>query len=257
MKVVLFCGGYGTRMQEYSETIPKPLVTIGYRPIIWHLMRYYAHFGHTDFILCLGYRGDLIKRYFLDYDECLSNDFVLDGGTKEVELLQKDIDGWRITFCDTGLESNIGQRLCRIKHLLQDDEYFLANYSDGLSNVDLDKQLEQFQASDAVASFACVRPSYSLSSVSLAKDGHVSSIEYLQESNIWINGGFMVLRNTIFDHINEGEELVEEPFRRLIGSKKLLGYRHGDFWMAMDTFKDKKRFDKMYAGEHTPWQVWV
>jgi glucose-1-phosphate cytidylyltransferase len=111
MKVVLFCGGLGTRLREHSDTIPKPLVNIGHRPILWHLMRYYAHYGHKDFVLCLGYRGDLIREYFLNYNECMSNDFVLADGGKKVELLTRDLDDWRITFVDTGLQSNIGQRL--------------------------------------------------------------------------------------------------------------------------------------------------
>jgi len=133
MKVVLFCGGLGTRLREYSETIPKPMANIGYRPILWHLMKYYAHFGHTEFILCLGYRGDLIKQYFLDYNECLSNDFELSGGGKHVRLYGRDIDQWKITFADTGLHSNIGQRLKAVQRYLGDDPIFLANYSDGLA----------------------------------------------------------------------------------------------------------------------------
>ena len=123
MKVVLFCGGLGTRLREHSDTIPKPLVNVGHRPILWHLMRYYAHFGHKDFILCLGYRGDLIREYFLNYNECLSNDFVLADGGKKIELLTRDLDDWRITFVDTGLQSNIGQRLQRVRKHLGDVEF--------------------------------------------------------------------------------------------------------------------------------------
>jgi len=243
-------------MQEYSDTIPKPLVTIGYRPILWHLMKYYAHFGHTEFILCLGYRGDLIKEYFLKYNECLSNDFVFEDGGESISLLNSDIDKWKITFCDTGQASNIGQRLVRVRHLLEDDDMFLANYSDGLSDINLDHQLQYFESSDALACFASVRPSYSLSTVKVTESGNVEAIEYISSSNIWINGGFMILRKEIFEHINEGEELVEEPFKRLIRQGKLLSYRHNEFWMAMDTFKDKKRFDEMYITGDTPWQLW-
>jgi glucose-1-phosphate cytidylyltransferase len=256
MKVVLFCGGYGTRMQEYSDTIPKPLVPIGYRPIIWHLMKYYAHFGHKEFILCLGYRGDLIKEYFLNYNECMSNDFVLEEGGDKVTLLHSDIEDWKITFCDTGLASNIGQRLLRVQHLLDDDEMFLANYSDGLSDIDLVKQLRIFRQSEAYACFSCVRPSYSLSTVKVDQNGAVKSIQYMSKSDVWINGGFMILRSEIFDKIEEGDELVEKPFQRLIEEGRLLGYRHEKFWSAMDTFKDKKTFDDMYASGNTPWQLW-
>ena len=124
MKVVLFCGGMGMRMREYSEAVPKPMVPIGYRPILWHVMKYYAHYGHKDFILCLGYKADVIKNYFRNYDECVSNDFVLSGGGKNLELLNSDIDDWRITFVDTGLTANIGQRLKAVEKHLQDEEVF-------------------------------------------------------------------------------------------------------------------------------------
>jgi glucose-1-phosphate cytidylyltransferase len=138
MKVVLFCGGLGTRMQEYSDTIPKPMVEIGYRPLMWHLMRYYAYYGHKEFILCLGYKGDVIKRYFLEYEECLSNDFVLSRGGKQVLLYNNDIEDWTITFVDTGMNANIGQRLVAVKEYLEDEDVFLANYADGLTDLDLD-----------------------------------------------------------------------------------------------------------------------
>ena len=137
MKVVLFCGGLGLRMREYSEAVPKPMVPIGPRPILWHLMKYYAHFGHRDFILCLGYKADVIKRYFLDYDETVSNDFVMTEGGKNVRLLASDIHDWKITFVDTGLTSNIGTRLRAVREYVQDDEMFLANYSDGVANLPL------------------------------------------------------------------------------------------------------------------------
>ena len=136
MKVVLFCGGQGMRMREHSETLPKPMATIGYRPILWHLMKYYAHYGHKDFILCLGWQGNVIKDYFLNYNECVSNDFTLrEGGN--VELANSDIHDWNITFVDTGLTANIGQRLKAVEPYLEDEEVFLANYSDGLSDLDL------------------------------------------------------------------------------------------------------------------------
>src|SRR3954447_8264301 len=135
MKVVIFCGGLGTRLREHSETIPKPLVNVGFRPILWHLMSYYAHFGHKDFILCLGYRADLIRQYFLDYRAAMSSDFTLSEGGRKVELLGPSTDDWRITFVNTGMHSNLGQRLLRVRHLLGGDEEFLANYSDGLSDL--------------------------------------------------------------------------------------------------------------------------
>src|SRR6266545_4816942 len=139
MKVVLFCGGAGMRLRGYSDDVPKPMVQIGTRPILWHLMRYYAHFGHKDFILCLGYKGEMIREFFLNYQEALSNDFVLSEGGKRIELLTSDIHDWRITFVDTGMHSNIGTRLARVKHLVEKEEMFLANYADGLSDLPLDE----------------------------------------------------------------------------------------------------------------------
>src|SRR6201998_4508801 len=143
MKVVLFCGGLGMRIREYPEPVPKPMITIGYRPILWHVMKYYAHYGHNDFILCLGYKGDVIKEYFLNYDECLSNDFVLSTGARRIDLLRKDIADWRITFVDTGMTSNIGERLKAVEPFLRGETMFLANYSDGLTDFPLPLLIDQ------------------------------------------------------------------------------------------------------------------
>jgi glucose-1-phosphate cytidylyltransferase len=256
MKVVLFCGGLGTRLREYSETVPKPMVNVGYRPIIWHLMKYYAHFGHTEFILCLGYRGDFIKQYFLDYNECLSNDFELTGGTRQVRLHGRDIDGWKITFADTGRHSNIGQRLKAVQHYLGDDDVFLANYSDALSDLPLAEYLDHFRQQDKIASFICVTPSQSFHAVSLGRDGLVDDIRPVAEAGLWINGGFFVFKREFFDYLKDGEELVREPFHRLIALQQLTAYPHEGFWACMDTFKDKQAFDDMEARGDTPWQVW-
>src|SRR5215470_8642056 len=137
MKVVLFCGGLGMRIREAGENVPKPMITIGYRPILWHVMKYYAHHGHKDFILCLGYKADTVKNYFLNYNECTSNDFVLSQGGKNMKLFNSDIQDWRITFVDTGMTSNIGQRLKAVEKHLEGEEMFLANYTDGLSDLPL------------------------------------------------------------------------------------------------------------------------
>jgi glucose-1-phosphate cytidylyltransferase len=256
VKVVLFCGGLGTRLREHSDTIPKPLVPVGSRPILWHLMRYYAHFGHHDFVLCLGYRGDMIREYFLTYQECMSNDFVLSDGGRKVELLRSDIQDWRITFVDTGLHSNIGQRLLRVRKYLADEREFLANYADALSDLPLDAMVEDFRAKGTVASFASVTSPLSFHAVKATPDGYVEALGPMRENGVRINGGYFVMRGDVFDFIKEGEELVEEPFHRL-AQKRLLGtYRHDGFWMAMDTFKDKIAYDRMAAREACPWMVW-
>jgi len=255
MKVVLFCGGYGTRLREYSETVPKPLVPIGNMPILWHLMKYYAHFGHKEFVMCLGYQGHMIKEFFLKYDDCLSNDFTYSNGGKDIDLHGRDISDWVIRFIDTGLESNIGQRLLRVRDQVENEDVFLANYSDGLTDLPLDEHIERFINSGAVASFIGVRPTSSLSGVVVGDDGFVQSIDYLSKG-LFINGGFFVLSRRIFQYIEEGDELVEQPFQRLIKDKKLIAYQYPGFWCAMDTFKDKKRFDDMHARGDRPWEQW-
>lgn len=257
MKVVLFCGGLGTRLREHSDTIPKPLVNVGYRPILWHLMRYYAHFGHKDFILCLGYRGDFIREYFLNFREEMTTDFVMSDGGRTIELLDNQgTDDWRITFVETGMHSNLGQRLMRVRHLLQNESMFLANYSDGLSDLPLDDYIAQVQSRDVIASLLAVRPSQSFHAVRTDEDGFVTDLEEVSKSDYWINAGFFCLRQDIFDYMRDGEELVLEPFRRLIAQRQLLTLKYPGFWAAMDTFKDKIMLDRMEARGDCPWMVW-
>ncbi len=256
MKVVLFCGGQGMRMREYSETIPKPMVEIGYRPILWHVMKYYAHFGHNEFILCLGHRADVIKKYFRSYDESLSNDFVLTHGGGDVRLLGSDIGNWKITFIDTGLQNNVGQRLRAVEKFLENDEMFMANYADGLTDLHLPDYLAEFERSGKIAAFLSVRPTQSAHVVTVQGRNEVASIRSFREADIWINGGFFIFKREIFKHIGEGEELVEEPFKRLIAEKKLMTHRHAGFWVAMDTFKDKRFLDDLFDKGEAPWEVW-
>lgn len=256
MKVVLFCGGLGTRLREHSDTIPKPLVNIGVRPILWHLMRYYAHYGHKDFILCLGYRGDLIREYFLKYNECLSNDFVLSDGGRRIELHSSDLDDWRITFVDTGLHSNIGQRLLRVRRHLDGEDEFLANYADGLTDLPLDGHIAEFRRRNVVASFIAVRTAQSFHCVHADDDGLVTSFGRIGESEFWINAGFFCFREDVFEYIEEGDELVEKPFDRLIAQRKLSVSRYDGFWQQMDTFRDKIMYDRMEGRGDCPWMVW-
>jgi glucose-1-phosphate cytidylyltransferase len=255
MKVVLFCGGAGMRLRGYIDDVPKPMVQIGTRPILWHLMKYYAHFGHKDFILCLGYKGNVIKNYFLHYDEAVSNDFVWSHGGKRVDFLNRDIDDWTITFVETGANSTIGERLKAVEPYLQGEEMFLANYGDGLSDLELPVMVEAFRQSKAVASLLLVQPTASFDIVQVGQTGAIQQISPLSQSDIWINGGFFVLRNEIFQHINPGEELVRQPFQRLIEMGALLAYKCAGFWQCMDTFKDKQHLEELNQGT-APWKVW-
>ena len=256
MKVVLFCGGLGTRIRDYSDAVPKPMIPVGYRPIIWNVMKYYAHYGHKEFILCLGYKADAIKNYFLHYDECLSNDFVYSDGGKKLVLTNSDIQDWKITFVDTGLNSNIGQRLKAVEKYLGQDEMFLANYTDGLSDFPLPTLVDEFVRTDKLAAFLTVKPSYSFHVVEMDEKGQVQGLRDLTRSDIWINAGYFVLRREIFQYLQPGEDLVNEPFQKLADTKALMAHKYRGFWACMDTFKEKQRLDDMVARGETPWEVW-
>lgn len=256
MKVVLFCGGHGMRMRDYSEKVPKPMIKLGYRPLLWNIMKYYAHFGHKDFILCLGYKGDYIKRYFVEYEEYTSNNFVLNNGGNEIKLLNRDLHDWNITFVDTGMTSNVGERLMRVRPYLKDEEMFLANYADGLTDLPLNKMISQFKSLDKIGSFLAYQPTQSFHVVQLEDNGKVNRISPISKSGLWINAGYFIFKKEIFDYMQEGEELVVKPFQRLIEINQLYGYKYEGFWLALDTFKDKQQIDTMYSEGKTPWKVW-
>src|SRR6201996_8048951 len=207
MKVVLFCGGLGMRMRDGVNTAPKPMAMVGERPLLWHVMRYYAHFGHTDFVLCLGYGASAVKDFFLSYDETRSNDFVLEGGDRQVELFKTAGADWRITFVDTGLHSPTGERLRRVRRFVQDDEMFLANYADVFTNLPLPDMIARFTATDAVVSLLAVPPTSSHHVVDIAENGLITQVTPLRDLRAWENGGYFVLRQEIFDHLHEGEDL--------------------------------------------------
>jgi glucose-1-phosphate cytidylyltransferase len=252
MKVVLFCGGLGMRLRDYDENLPKPMVAIGYRPIMWHLMRYYARYNHKDFVLCLGHKGDVVKKYFLEYDEALSNDFVLTEGGQKVQLLHTDIHDWRITFADTGPRSSIADRLRQVRPHLEGEEFFLANYSDCLTDLDLTTYIRHFRERKVIAGLVTVAPSVSYHYID-ARDGLVTSLSDVKSAHLRVNGGFFIFRNDIFDYLRDDEDLVDGVFHRLIREKQLMAYEYDGFWKAMDTFKDKQQLDELFARGSPPW----
>ena len=256
MKVVLFCGGLGIRLRENPQDLPKPMVEIGYRPLLWHVMKYYAHYGHKDFILCLGYKADVIKNYFLSYNECLSNDFILSEGGNHLQLLNSDIDDWKISFVDTGLLSNIGQRLKAVEPYLAGEDEFLANYSDGLTDLPLPESIQHFRKAKKIASFLSVRANQSFHIVSTGSDGLVKGIQPMSQAGIRINGGYFVFKKQIFDYLDKGEELVEQPFRKLIEEEEIVAYEYDGFWAAMDTFKDKQELEDRHTSGTAAWEIW-
>ena len=251
MKTVLFCGGLGTRIRDVSESIPKPMIPIGDKPILWHLMNYYSQFGHKDFVLCLGYKANVIKEFFLNYKPQTYTDCVVTG--KQVEILGDPQQDWRITLIDTGIWRNIGQRLWAVHEQVAGEDMFLANYSDGLSNVNLAEMTKAFRASGKIACFTAVRPSFSLHLVEMLPDGKVERIRASQDANLWINGGFFIFRREIFDYMREGDELVEAPFSRLIEANQLMAFRHEGFWRPMDTLKDKQVLEDLVEKGTMPW----
>ena len=235
MKVVLFCGGLGLRIRDGADSVPKPLVPIGDRPILWHLMQYYAYHGHRDFILCLGHQGNAIRAYFVNHPAPAD---------------------WRITLADTGPHTSVGQRLRMARPHLDGEAMFLANYADGLTDLHLPDLIADFAASGKVAAFLCVKPSLSYHFVRTSGDGTVIEITDADDLELRINGGYFVFRREFFDYIGAGEDLLGEPLRRLARAGDLLGYRHDGFWMSMDTFKDKHALDALYASGRAPWVVW-
>jgi len=256
VKVVLFCGGLGLRIRASDDSVPKPMVPIGHRPVLWHVMRYYAHFGHTDFILCLGYGARAVKDYFLNYQETHSNDFVLAKGGEHVELLGSDIADWRITFVDTGIDTAIGERLRRVRRFLDDDEVFLANYGDVLTDAPLNDIVDRLLASDAVGSLLAVSPQDSFHVIDIDASSRISRFTPAAKMDLRINGGYFALRQGIFDYLNEGEDLVANACVRAAADRRMLAIRYDGFWAPMDTLKERSMLERLYRTGESPWAVW-
>lgn len=255
MKVVLFCGGLGTRIRDYAENMPKPMIPVGNQPILWHIMQYYSQYGHRDFVLCLGYKANIIKDYFLRVNPSTYSDCVISDFGKNVALLGESPPDWRVTLVDTGIWRNIGERLMAVRHLVKDEEIFLANYSDGVTDLPLPEMIEQFKASRKVACFVCVRPPFNFHLVEFDAHGVVDRLRANTEADIWINGGYFIFRKEIFDYIRDGEELVLEPFSRLIEAGQLYAYKYEGFWRAMDTLRDRQVLEEMVERGNMPWRV--
>ena len=257
MKVVIFCGGLGVRMGEATQRIPKPMIRIGNRPILWEIMRYYAAWGHNEFVLCLGYKGDVIREYFLNYNEALFNDFVLEGhgADARVELLQRDVGGWRITFVDTGMQSTIGERLKAVEAYLNDDDEFLATYGDGLTDAPLDadgRRVPRVGQADPVP-LGASRVQRSIGS-SPTSEGSSRRSSDMSISDVRINGGFFVCRRELLDWIEPGDELVEETFPRLIPRGEVVAFPYEGFFGPMDTIKDRQRLEALHESGRAPWR---
>jgi len=256
MKVVLFCGGLGMRIRADNQSLPKPMTPIGSRPVLWHIMRYYAHFGHKEFILCLGHGAQAVKDYFLTYRETTSNDFVLRQGGEDIKMLSTDISEWTITFIETGIDTAIGERLRRVRHLLDGDEMFLANYGDVLTDAPQNELIAQFAKTDAVGQLLAVKPQDSFHVVDIVGGSTVTGLTPVGDMAMRINGGYFVLRQGIFDYLNEGEDLVRDACVRAAKDGRMRAAQYDGFWAPMDTLKERSALEAQYRSGNSPWALW-
>jgi glucose-1-phosphate cytidylyltransferase len=254
MKVVLLAGGMGTRLSEETEIRPKPMVEIGHRPILWHIMQHYAHFGFRDFVVCLGYRGEYIKKYFSE-TLAMANDVTIDFATNTVEVLDTPRDDWRVTLVDTGQTTQTGGRLQRIRDHLG-DERFLMTYGDGVSDVDLADLVSFHERQGRLATVTAVHPPARFGKLQIEGGGVRAFEEKPQMSEGWINGGFFVLEPGIFDYIDGDVDWAREPLEALTAVDQLSAYCHEGFWQCMDTMRDKQLLNTMWDNGAAPWKLW-
>lgn len=253
MKVVILAGGFGTRLSEYTKLIPKPMVEIGGKPILWHIMNHYARYGYKDFVVALGYKGEVIKNYFLQYYS-LGNDFTIDLANNHVEYINEHPVDWRVTLVDTGQGSMTGGRLKRLKDVIGNED-FMCTYGDAVSNVDISRLVDSYHRSGKKAIVTAVHPTARFGELQLDGEGLVRAFkEKPQVNQGWINGGFFVFNPVIFDYI-EGDQttLEREPLERLAAEGELASYRHDDFWQCMDTVRDRNLLNKMWEEGNAPW----
>jgi glucose-1-phosphate cytidylyltransferase len=256
MKVVILAGGYGTRISEESSIRPKPLVEIGGRPIIWHIMKIYAHFGLTDFVVCCGYKGEMLKQYFRDYLH-LSGEVVFDFRSHETAWIRQELEPWRVTLVDTGDATMTGGRLRRVRHLLS--ETFCLTYGDGVANIQIDRLIEFHKQNSSLATVTAISPPGRFGTLLIDPDERLVRgfrEKHLADSGL-INGGFFVLEPAVMDLI-EGDGTVweQEPMQRLVGAGQLQAYVHDGYWQNMDTLRDKQVLEELWKAGNAPWKIW-
>jgi glucose-1-phosphate cytidylyltransferase len=231
------------------------MIPVGHQPILWHIMQYYSNYGHRDFVLCLGYKANIIKDFFLNYRPQSFADCIVSNHGEKVEFLSELPEDWRISLIDTGIWRNIGERLWEVRDHVRGEDMFLANYSDGLCNVDLNDMIARVKKSNKLACFLAIRPPLTYHLVNMDDAGNVKDFVSSSSSDIWINGGYFILKPQIFDYMQPGEELVLEPFKRLIEKDQLMAYKHEGFWRSMDTLRDRQVLQDLVETGETPWSV--
>ena len=261
MKVVILCGGYGTRIRDVSDDLPKPMIPIGEYPIIWHIMKYYASFGHQEFILCLGYKSNVIKDYFLNY-EARTTDFSITLGKKDsIQILNNHTEqNWKITFAETGIDSMTGTRVKKIEKYIDKDESFMLTYGDGLSNINIDKLVSFHKSHNKALTLSGVRPTGRFGEIMSDSKGAITEFKEKPESTVGrINGGFFVASYSLFKFIDDNKDDVvfeQEPMKKLVKKGELMQFDHDGFWQPMDTMREFKLLNKLYSENNAPWKIW-
>ena len=260
MKVVILCGGYGTRIRDVADNIPKPMIPVGDHPILWHIMKYYASFGHNEFILCLGYKGNVIKDYFLNYEIHTSDFSIVLGDKDSLKILNKHTEqNWKITFAETGLDAMTGSRIKKIKKYIDPGETFMLTYGDGLSNVNIDKLVAFHKSHNKVLTLTAVRPAGRFGEIMSDKEGKILEFnEKPQATAGRINGGFFVCNYSLFDYIEDGDHIVfeQEPVNNLVKDGQLMQFNHDGFWQPMDTYREYSLLNNIYQNNKAPWKIW-
>lgn len=257
-KVVILCGGMGTRLKEETEYKPKPLVKVGSLPILWHIMKIYSHFGHNDFILCLGYKGEMIKEFFTNFED-LTRDFTINPKTgKKIHHGKNEMPDWNITLVDTGLDSNTGKRVKQIEKHIEGDN-FMVTYGDGVANIDIKKLIDFHKSHQKIATVTSILPPPRWSFLKIDSQNKVQGFNKTEKlPNAWIDGGFFVFKKNIFDYLPEDKNLMleKEPMQKLAEEENLLTYQHQDFWQCMDTYRDMEVLNEMWNKGNAPWKIW-
>ncbi len=257
MKVVILCGGKGLRLISKTENIPKPLIEIGDKPILWHIMKIYSHYGFKDFVLCLGYKGDKIKDYFMRHDSWEDVDFTINLTDRDKIKLHEKVEqeDWNITFADTGIETNTGGRVKRIAKYI-DDEEFLLTYGDGVSDININELYDYHKKHGKIMTMTCVMPQNPFGIIEISDDNLVRLFLEKPRANFWINGGFFVCNRKIFDYLEENAILEVETIPRLIRENELVAYRYDKFWQCMDTLKHVQFLNEKWSAGEAEWKIW-
>jgi glucose-1-phosphate cytidylyltransferase len=258
MKVVIFAGGLGTRISEETDTRPKPMVEIGGKPILWHIMKLYSHYGFNDFIICLGYKGYVIKEYFMNYF-LHNSDISIDLGTNKMEILGTKSDNFKVTLVDTGLSTKTAGRLQQVKKYIGNEDFMLT-YGDGVCDINIDELLAFHKKNNKIVTVTSVQPDARFGGMDIAQEGMVNSFREKSRSDAqWINGGFFVLKPEVFNYLEKDMTDVmweDEPIRQITDDKQLIAYRHQGFWKCMDALRDKIELNDLWDTKKAPWKSW-